>query len=298
MLMGAELKKAPDVEKYFKTLADSASSPKAKSKILFALAAYVSEQDKARALTIMNEAYNPEIVYAPQDLDYYGLALIAQKQLDKAGPIFDKLAKDYAVPPGVAPTGAALAVQEAQASVLFGRAKIAEAQGKTAEAAKLFEQLKALYAWSPKVLEADFGIAQALRNEKKYDDALILLNNITRAQTATAELRANSMVAGGDIMAERMAAATDAKDKQEYLDAAINYYLKIAQFYGGVPTAASRGLWLGAQLIEQQTAATTDAKFKAQQLEKARAAYQQLVKDYGNSEFASKAQERLNALGK
>ncbi len=298
MLLAAEIKKAPEVEAYFKSLADSAPSPRAKSKILFALAAYVSEQDKARALAIMTEAYKPDIIYSPQDLDYYGLALIAQKKYDEAAAVFDKLAGDYPVPAGVAPTGANLMVQEAQANALFGKGRIAQAKDQTAEAGKLFAQLKALYPWSPKVLEADYGIAQSLNAEKKLDEALALLGAIIRAPNANAELRANSMVLGGDIMVEKWKAAADPKEKEGFLDAAINYYIKIAQFYGGVPAAAAKGLWLGAQLIEEQVNTSTDPKLnKPQQLDKARAAYQQLLKDYPTSEYAPKAQERLKALG-
>jgi TolA-binding protein len=297
LLLGAELKKPADVEAYFKSLAADTPSPLAKSKILFALAAYVGETDKARSLQIMTEAYNPDIIYSPQDLDAYGLALIGQKKFDEATAVFDKLSKDYAVPAGVAPTGASLMVQEAQANALFGKARIAQAKGQTAEAGKLFGQLKALYPWSPKVLEADFGISQSLKNEKKFDEAVALLGNIIRAQKASAELRANSMLLGGDIMVEKMKAATDPKEKQSYLDAAIDYYIKIAQFYGGVPTVAAAGLWYGAQLQEEQAGGLTDAKIKAQQLGKAKANYQQLLKDYPESEFAPKAQERLKALG-
>ncbi len=297
MLLGAELKKAPEVEQYIQSLADTAPTPNAKSKILFALAIYVSEQDKARALTIMNQAFNPEILYSPQDLDFYGLALVGEKKLPEANAIFDKLAKDYPVPPGVAPAQAAQVVQEAQANALFGKGRIAREQGQTAEAGKLFEQLKALYPWSPKVLEADYGIAQSLKQQGKPDEALALLTGLIRAQTATAELRADGMLLGGDLMVDKMNAAADPKEKDEFLAAAIDYYIKIAQFYAGVPVAAAQGLWKGAQLLEQQSAAAADPKFKAQQLGRAKAAYQQLLKDYPNSEFASKAQERLAALG-
>ncbi len=298
MLLGAEIKKAPEVEAYFKALAESAPSPRAKSKILFALATYVSEQDKPRALAIMTEAYKPDIIYSPQDLDYYGLALIDQKKLDEADAVFDKLAKDYPVPAGVAPTGASLMVQEAQANTLFGKARIAQAKGQTADAGKLFGQLKALYPWSPKVLEADYGIAQSLKAEKKFDEGLALLGAIIRATNASAELRANSMLLGGELMEGKMNAATDPKEKEDFRGAAVDYYIKIAQFYGGVPAVAAEGLWRGAQLIEEQVSTTTDPKLnKPQQLNKAKAAYQQLTKDYANSEFAPKAQERLTALG-
>ena len=98
-------------------------------------------------------------------------------------------------------------------------------------------------------------------------------------------------------MAEKAKATADQRQKDEYLGAAIDYFIKIAQFYSGVPTAAAAGLWMGGQLLEQQANGSADAKFKTQQLGKAKASYQQLLKEYPNSEFASKAQERLTALG-
>jgi TolA-binding protein len=297
MLLGAELKKAPDVESYLQALADSTPSPNAKSKILFTLASYVSEQDKSRALAIMTQAYKPEIAYSPQDMDFYGLALIGEKKFDEGAAIFEKLAKDYPVPANATPNQASQLVQEAQAIALFGRARVAQEKGQTADAAKLFQELKALYPWSPKVLEADYGIAQSLKEQGKLDDASTLLNGLIRAPTATAELRANGMLLGGSIMAEKAKATADMRQRDEYLGAAIDYFIKIAQFYSGVPTAAAAGLWMGGQLLEQQANDSSDAKFKTQQLGKAKASYQQLLKDYPNSEFAAKAQERLTALG-
>jgi TolA-binding protein len=297
MLLNAELKQPLDIEQYLQSLADSAPSQNAKSKVLFTLANYVAEQDKARALTIMAEAYKPEIIYSPQNLDSYGLALIGQKRFEEAAAVFKKVAKDYPVPDRVTPDQASQLVQEAQAIALFGRARIAQEQGQTAEAGKLFQELKALYPWSPKVLEADYGIAQSLKEQGKLDDAVTLLTGLIRAPTATAELRANGMLLGGFIMAEKAKLATDARQKEEYLGAAIDYFLKIAQFYAGVPTTAAEGLWVGGQLLEQQANGSNDAKFKSQQFGRAKASYQQLLKDYPNSEFSPKAQERLTALG-
>ena len=98
-------------------------------------------------------------------------------------------------------------------------------------------------------------------------------------------------------MLEKMKGATDQKEKDEFLAAAIDYFAKIAQFYGGVSIPAAEGLWQGGQLLEQQAGGATDPKFKAQQLGRAKAFYQQLVKDYPNSEYAPKAQEHLTALG-
>jgi len=297
MLLSAELKKAPEVEQYFQALADAAPSPNSKSKILFALANYVAGQDKARALTIMTAAYNPEILFSPQDLDAFGTALLDQKKNAEAQAVFEKLAANYPLPAGLLPAQASAQVQEAQAIALFGKARVAQAAGQTAEAGAMFEQLKLLYPWSPKVLEANYGIAQSFKQQGKLDESLLLLGAIIREKNATAELRANSMLLGGYLMLEKMKSATDQKQKDEFLAAAIDYFAKIAQFYGGVALPAAEGLWQGGQLQEQQAGAATDPKFKAQQLARAKAAYQQLLKDYPNSECAPKAQERLTALG-
>jgi tetratricopeptide (TPR) repeat protein len=297
LLLSAELKKPSDVEAYFQSLADASASPAAKSKILFALAAYVAEGDRNRAVDLMNKAFDTKVVYSPQDLDFYGLALVDAKKFNEATAVFDKLAADYPIPAGTPANQAPRLIQEAQAMALFGEGRVAQASGKAAEAGRIFEQLKALYPWSPKVLEADYGIAEALRAKGDPDKALALLPAIIRADTASADLRANSMLLGGFIMKDRMSAATDPKAKDDALAAGIDYFIKIAQFYGGVPVAAARGLWEGGQLLEAQANAATDAKFKTQQLDRAKAAYKQLVTDYPNSEFAPKAQERLTALG-
>jgi len=305
LLLGAEIKTAPEVQQYFQSMADKAGSADTKSKILFTLANYVSEQDKAAALAIMAQAYNPEVVYSVDDLDFYGLALIAEKKYPEASAVFEKMEKDFAIPAGMAPTQAPAQIQTAQATILFGRGQIALLQGQTAEAGKYFEQLKTLYPWSAKVLEANYGIAASLRQQTKYDEALALLSGVVRANNATAELRASSMLLIGEIMLDKWKAASDPKQKAEFLAGAIDNYIKIAQFYGGVPSAAAEGLFKGAQLLEQQSGDSIDAngkpvtdaaKYKAQQLGRAKTFYQQLVKDYPNSEYVTKAQERIQAL--
>lgn len=297
LLLRAELKNDAQVEEYFQQLAEKTSDSSAKSKILFTLASFISENDKARALAKMNEAYQADVFYSPKDLDIYGLALVGDKKLDEATAIFQKLAKDYPNPPGTTPTTAPALIQEAQVVAMFGLARIAQEKKQTAEAGKLFQQLKTLYPWSPKVLEADYGIAEALRAENKLDEALQLLPTIIRAQNASAELRANAFLLGGNIMKKKMEDAVDPKKKDEARAQAIDFYTKIAQFYPGVPLVASEGLLQGAQLLEEQSAASTDPKFKAKQLDRAREAYKQLVKDYPDSLQAPKAKERLAAIG-
>jgi hypothetical protein len=126
---------------------------------------------------------------------------------------------------------------------------------------------------------------------------LALLPAIIRAQNASAELRANAFLLGGNIMMQKTESATDPKQKDEFRAQAIDFFTKIAQFYSGVPIAASEGLWKGGQLLEAQAADAKDDKFKSQQLSRARESYKQLVKDYPESAQASQAKARLAAIG-
>jgi TolA-binding protein len=287
MELAAEIIDAAAVEKYFEDLAASAPDA-AKSKVLFARAAFISEKDPARALEEMNKAYDASLVYAPADLDLYGLALLANGKAGEAKAVFEKIAADYPNPAGQEPGQAPPAIQEAQAVALFGLGRVAQEQGDVAGAGALFEKLKSLYPWSPKVLEANYGIAAALRAQGKGDEAVALLTPIIRAPNASTELRANAMLLGGYIQ----------KDKNER-DAAIDYFIKISAFYEGVPRAAATGLWEGGQLLEAQVAelqASDPEKAKKQRTQVLRA-YKELVEKFPDSEFAPKAQERLNALG-
>jgi len=300
MLLRAELKTDAQVEEYFQQLAGNTSDAGAKSKILFTLAGFISAKDKARALAKMNEAYDATVVYSPKDLDIYGLALVDDNKPDQATAVFKKLAENFPNPPGTTAATAPPTVQEAQAISIFGLGRVAQKAKQTAEAGKLFQQLKALYPWSPKVLEADYGIAESLRAEGKLDEALQLLPAIIRAQNGSADLRANAFLLAGSIMKQKSDAATDPKKKVEFRGQAIDFYAKIAQLFSGVPLAATEGLWQSSQLLEEQANASSDpkeAKFKAQQLDRAKTFYQQLVKDFPDSPYVPKAKERLTALG-
>ncbi|MEO8206314.1 MAG: tetratricopeptide repeat protein [Chthoniobacterales bacterium] len=300
LLMSGD-KKSEDVEDYFKKMAESTLSPSAKSKVLFTLASFIAEKDKARALETMQAAYDPDVIYAPADMDFFGLALIESGKLDEAQKVFQKLAmKDYPIPtPRPAPNQLSRQIQEAQADALFGQGRIAQLKGQSEESAKLFQQLKTEYGWSPKVLEATYGIAESMRKSDPTG-ALKLLAPIVSATTATVTLRANSMLLFGYIYKDKMEAATDPKAKNDALMVAIDNFTKIAQFYSGVPVAASTGLWEAAQLLEQQAATLTDPKvkdFQARQLKQAKDDYQRIVTEFPNSPFVEKAKERLAALG-
>lgn len=295
--LAAETKSADDIQEYFNALAESTSSTTARSKTLFTLASFVAERDEDQALSIMEEAYDPQVVYSPEDIDFYGLALIDKGNTEKASEVFIKLAADYPNPPNTDPTQATAPVQQAQATSLFGRARVAQAGGDTAQASTLFQELKKLYPWSPKVLEAELGIAKAEYEAKKFEEAIRRLPPIMRSQTATVELKADATMLYGDIMLMRAKAATDPKDAKEKTLAAIDYYLQIAAFYPAATRQAAEGLWKGAQLLEEQLKTDSDPKLKERQEKNLRRAYKDLVENYPNSPNIEAAKTRLAALG-
>lgn len=274
------------VEKYFEDLA--AKSPDgAKSKILFARAAFINGSDPVRGLAEMGKAYDPALVYAAADLDLYGLALLENGKSDEARAVFEKIAADNPNPEGQDPAQAPPAVQEAQAISIFGLGRVAQEKDDVAGAGQLFEKLKSLYPWSPKVLEANYGIAASLRGQGKADEAIALLSQIIRAQNASSQLRADAMLLGGYIQ----------KDKGER-DAAIDYFIKISAFYDGVPEAAAAGLWEGGQLLEQQVnelLASDPAKAQKQKEQMLRA-YKEITEKFPDSKYAAQARERLSSL--
>ena len=290
LLLTAKLKTDAEVQQYFQDLATKLqNNPPARSKVLFTLASYTYEQDKAKALEQMKAAYDPKLLYAPTDLDLYASALIEQNDVASAKALYDKIASDYPIPAGVTPDKAPPEIAEAQAIALYGIGRCAQTQGNIKAAGEAFDQLKTNYPWSPKILEANFGIAQALYQQKKYDDAVALLIPIMRAQSAsaTADIRANAMLLGGEIQEEK-----------GNLEAAIDYYIKIASFYEGVPMVAAEGLWKGGQLLEKQSATLpeTGKVTKSGQMGRALKAYKDLTEKYPTSPFVEKAKQRLVAL--
>ncbi len=280
--VAANLKKNADVESYFTQFAAKFdAAPKTKSKLLFTLASFIYERDPAKALVQMQAAYDPSLVYASGDLDLYGSALLGEKKVDEAAAIYQKLTVDYPNP-GADPKQAPLSTQEAQATALFGQGQVLQAKNDAAGAAKLFARLKDLYPWSTKIFQADLGIAAGFYGEKKYDDAMKLLEGIIKAQTASNDLRAKAMVLSGKIRRD-----------QGDLASAIDFFIKTDYFYGGVPAVAAEGLFLGAQTLEAQSTAATDPKLKADSAAKAKKYYGDLLKKYPESPFAAQAKGKV-----
>jgi TolA-binding protein len=289
LLLDAQLQKPEDIDKYFHGLAEkSAANPSAKSRILFTLATFTYAKNPVMGLAQMGVVYNPSLVYAPSELDLYGSALLDHDKADQAYQIYQKIARDYPIPANVGPRQAAPVIQEAQAIALFGMATALEKQGKTADAGKFFTELKTNFPWSPKVLEADFGIAKSFFAQNKFDDASKLLVGIVGSRSAPATVRAHAFLLIGQI-----------QEAKGNIDAAIDSYLKTAAFYESVEDAAAEGLWRGGQMLEKQAAMLNEQSVpkKSEQIRKAVSAYKDIVTKYPDSPFIPKAQDRLNALG-
>jgi TolA-binding protein len=231
-----------DVVKYFEGLAAKAEGkPGAQSKINFTIASFLKDKKKDEAKKRMAESYNPALKYAPEDIDLYGKTLLDAKEYDKALEVYEKLAKDYPSPAGVDPKKAPKAIQEAQAIALAGEGNALLGKKENDAAAKKFKELEENYAWSPKMMEVNYGIAQDLHDKKQDEEALKRLLEVVKNSNATSQLRANAMLLLGII-----------HEEAGRFDAAIDNFIKIGTFYSGVHEAAAEGLWRGAQLLERQ----------------------------------------------
>ena len=92
------------------------------------------------------------------------------------------------------------------------------------------------------MLEVNYGIAVAMHDKHEDDEAIKRIQEVIKAQKATPELRAKSMLLLGDIHRDN-----------GRIPLAIDNYIKISVFYTGVPKVAAEGLWRGAQLLEDQS---------------------------------------------
>ena len=282
MLVAARVTKPEEVTRYFQNLADRyQDNPAARSRILFRLAAITAVKEPAKALAEMKSAYDPAVVYSPADIDQYGSALLASDPA-AAAEVFEKVARDYPVPAGLLPAQAPADVQEAQALALFGKGKVVEARDKAA-AATIYEKLVQEYPRSPKVPEAELGIAENLIAEKKWDAALKRLDDVARSPLASQADRARALFLNGAVQ--------EAQGDVGALDS----YLKVAAFYPTAP-GAPEGLWKGGQLLEKQAATLADPSAKATQLARAARSYTDLVTRYPNSPRVPEAKARLAAL--
>jgi tetratricopeptide (TPR) repeat protein len=190
---------------------------------------------------MMAGAYDETLLYAPEDLDLYGKTLVDKKKLEEAEKVFDKLEKDYPIPPNTPPEKVGRTVGTAHSIAMAGKARILQAKGQAADGQKILEEMKRLYPWSPKLAEADYGIGAGLYADKKFEEAIDLLAKVAKNNAAPVHLRAQSM----------MLIAKSGEELKRF-EEAINNYIKIGTLFESERELASEGLWRGGQLMEKQ----------------------------------------------
>lgn len=287
LFLAGDIIKPEGVPQYFEKLAAKyESNPDLRNKILFTLASHVAETDPARALEIRRSAYNESLLYAPADLEGFGLALIENGEIDEAEKVFDKLAADYPVPAGVEPRLAGPDIVRAQAGALFGKGMIYKKRGDEALAMQSFTQLKEQFPFSDKLLEANIAIGEGLFESGKYDEALKLFSGVISQSTAPPALRSKSLLLGGQAHA-----------KKGDLAAAVDFLGKCAAFFPDEKDNAAAALLLAGEFYEQLAASEADPKKKEGLLLNARRSYNEVVTKYPDAPGAPKANQRLAALG-
>ena len=291
------------VTTYFQALAAKfAEKPDIQSKILFTLASHTYGKDKKKALEQMEAAYKTDVVYAPADIDLYGIALFDEGKIDQAVEVYQKLAADFPDPDPAHPEKSPSQVKQAQSVARFGEAKALRLKGEIAEAAEKFAEIKKIYNLPPdKVMEANYVIALHACENKKGDEATRkLLIDIIRAQKASTELRANAML----LRAKLLENVLENKDTLQDWITAMDEYIKIADYYSAIRPVAAEALWRGGQLLEKHAVQLPppDPKIKnpltkTGQLRKALRAYQDLVAKYPEQEqFVNEAKARIAEL--
>ena len=91
------------------------------------------------------------------------------------------------------------------------------------------------------MIEVNYGVALDLHDKKQDDEAMKRLLDVIKKQTASAEMRAKSMLLLGRIH----------EDNRRYTEA-IDNYVKISVYYSAIREPAAEGLWRGGQLLERQ----------------------------------------------
>lgn len=248
-----------------------------KSKILMALATFVGDKDARRGQQARAEAYalmpepatkeDPETkemraipTFTPGDWDRILTDLFEAKKYDEMTKVIARVRKEFPEGDGnwLTPQGQALG--------LFWEGKILAEQGKTADAAPKFEELRKRFPKTPKIMEADYGVivgqndSGALKTEAEKRAAVKRLLEITAVTTGKKfDLQANALLLAGRIQ----------EDLKDY-DAAIAAYAKVADRFASVPTAAGDGLWRAAQLLDRQANNQLPVKTKAEKEDEAK----------------------------
>jgi|GEM_PF-1294332 len=249
-------------ETYFNKLdSEYGGTKEMKAKIQMALASFLQDSNlskakeiRLKATLLMGESTSGKPSFSPNDWDQVVADAFEDKKYDAVGKIIERIRKEY--PDG----GPRQVTDDAQAVALFWEGKVMEAQGKVADAGKIFEKLRDKYPHSTKLMEADYGIINGkmtsnnLTADKDRRDAINRLTQIFGVTNSKKfDLQARALYLTGQIY-EQM---------QDY-DNAIASYSKISARFGSVSKVAADGLWKAAEIAEKQSNGTFKVRTKAE----------------------------------
>ena len=268
----AGLIKVEEAQGVFKSLATQFSSNEGlQGRILLAGAGISYEKgNPVKALESYEEIQKqfPKVIFAAEDLNRYGSALISSKSYAKSFEVFKQLSEKF---PGD---------KYAEANALYGMGASVLFQNRVEEAAKYFEELKVKAPWSSKIIEAELGIGLAAELAAKSDNALKSYKAVAMNPKSTSELKARATLGRGRIF-EMMGMLLPDPAKKDQPSASMEFD-RVASLYGAEKEEASEALYrLG--LIYMKNG----------KVEEGKAALKKCVEKYPGSQWATQASTKL-----
>jgi tetratricopeptide (TPR) repeat protein len=261
---------------YFKNLRKKFESPLAQARIYAAEAGLYFQKNQFNAAydtfkNLLNEY--PDASLGAEDWNRYATLLLTNKELDKAFSVFSKIQKEF-------PRD-----QRAMANATYGLGATYLAQGKMSKAIPYFEELKAKYPWSEKIMEAEFALAMGDEQSNLLDKALDRYRTVIMSTISTPELKAQAMLASGKILEKQNKLFPNPQTNDPNAE---SFYLQPDAFFrDSTALISAEGLYLASQINIRQN-----------NIPKAKEILQRLLSTpgYSQTSWHAKAQEALSKL--
>ena len=267
---------------YFeKLITDYGTANITKAKLHASEASFLQDYDAKKAATIREMAFtemgavpkpaaptagpNPTSAptiprFQPSDWDQRLSDSFEGQKYPEMTKMIERIRAEYPLDaPGLSPMAQRL-TEDANAVALFWEGKVLETKNDVTGAGKKFEELRAKFPRSAKLMEADYGIinGKLTAGTLKADaDRVASVKRLTEiisyTNTKKFDLQAKSLFLVGQIY----------EDAGDY-EAAIAAYAKVAARFASVPKVAGDGLWKAANLAERQFKKEIPVKTKAE----------------------------------
>ena len=289
----AGLSNPEEATTYFSKLAGAMSNEAASTQVLLARAGFVYETGAgSQALLLYKEVFDKitdahKVLW--QDYDRYGSLLLENKDWKAAQTNFQKLQSDYATPPA------------AQAAALYGLGAAAAGNGNLAQAEVFFKELKDKYAWSEKILNAEYTRGLAARDKGDYAGAFKIWKDIMISPRNNNEIKARTMVEFGKtlrLMADKNLPSDEVKQPNgkpdlNIYELAASYSIKPFYLYADQATIVPEGLYNAIDIYSNKLSTLTNNP-KSTPKDEARKLFDTLSEKFPTSPWTGKAQAILH----